>query len=208
MPRPERDSQASAAASAGLGEVFALLTRLCLEPALGVEVFCRKPGTGEATESLPAACGSLLMPLPPKLTEEDWLRTDSGRAAVLLGTGVARVTVCRWGPVLVAEDLAASLGVTLGPAGGALLASVGIGGCWRDVEGAMGLERSKGILGFEDETDVSLEEEEREVCRFLILLVASCRAVKGGGVAWASKAGSEAKPVWARQQWRPRAATH
>lgn len=107
------------------------------------------------------------------LAEVRWLLTESGRAG-LRGVGVARVTVWRWGPE-VGTDLAAALesfGV-----GCALFARVGIWGCcWRDVEGPMGPDRSYGILAEAEEEAAggSLLEEEREVLRFLILLVASC----------------------------------
>lgn len=69
---------------------------------------------------------------------------DSGRAG-LRGTGVARVTVWRWeAVVVVVVDFAASFGVT----GAVRFARVGIWGCWRE-EGAMGTDRSYGILAEE-----------------------------------------------------------
>lgn len=114
IPRPERDSQVSAEPSAGLGEVVALLARLCLLSCLG------------ATETL-------LEALPPRLLAVLWLTIDSGRVD-LRGTGAARVTVWRWDGWEV--FLAASLGVT-----GVRLAREGAWGCWRE-EGAVGVERS------------------------------------------------------------------
>lgn len=117
-----------------------------------------------------------------------WLTTEEGRAD-LRGTGVARVTVCRCEAEAEAEaaeglaGLPASFGVT-----GRRFASEGAcrgGGWWRedvdDVvaedEGAAVEERSKGILP--EEEAGSLEEEVREVCKFLIVLVASCRVGRG-----------------------------
>lgn len=47
MPKPAL-SQLSADASAGLGEVLALLARLCRESDLGVRLVCMKFETGEA----------------------------------------------------------------------------------------------------------------------------------------------------------------
>ena len=41
LPRPERASQWSVAASAGDGDALALVTRLCREPDRGVALFCR-----------------------------------------------------------------------------------------------------------------------------------------------------------------------
>lgn len=70
---------------------------------------------------------------------------------------------------------------------GVRLAREGACGCWRE-EGAVGVERSKGILGMGEEVDWSLllvvvllllKGEEREVCKFLILLAASCREARG-----------------------------
>lgn len=118
MPRPERESQAaSAGPSAGVGEVVALLARLCLLSCLGV-------------------AETLLEPLPPRLLEVLWLTVDSGRVG-LRGTGAARVTVWRWDEGWEDVFLAASLGVT----GVRLLAREGAWGCWRE-EVAVGVGRS------------------------------------------------------------------
>lgn len=128
MPRPERGSQLSNAASAWFGgEEFALWMRPCLDRALGVTPLCANGGAGEARSSLLERTRFLLLPLPPTLLELPWLRAESGRAVALLGTGVATVTVCRCEPgvAVFAEDLVASFGVILGVAG-VLFASAGI----------------------------------------------------------------------------------
>lgn len=110
--------------------MFALVTRLCLEPDLGVAALCRRPGPGEAKLSLLMPNGSLLLLFAPRLPEVDWLVTPSDRAADLLGMGVARVTVCRCeaGVGLGLAAAPASLGVTLGAAEDRF-ARVGICGC-------------------------------------------------------------------------------
>lgn len=175
MPRPDLVSQGSAAAaSAGEGDALALVTRLWREPDLGVALFWR----------------AVVVAWLPWLL---WLTTDEGRAD-LRGTGVASVTVCRCEAEAEAEaeaaevgaGLPASLGVT-----GRRFAREGVwrGGGWREEvvadDGAAVEERSQGILP-EDEAG-SLEEEDREVCKFLIVLAASCRMVResargvGGG---------------------------
>lgn len=119
MPKPDLVSQRSAGeeASAGDGEALALVTRLCREPDLGVGLFWRWLGTGEAWSCL----------LAPEVVVP-WLTTEEGRVD-LGGTGVARVTVCRCEAEAeeVGAGLPASFGVT-----GRRFARAGAWGGWRE----------------------------------------------------------------------------